>query len=605
MKNSIKIILSLSLVIIVVFTLQLSAKIYKGAEYRTKEAYVYGRFEVNFKPAYREGVVSSFFTYHDGSSGWNELDIEVIGRYDNVLQFNAITPGQKFHIKSNYVPFSPYEDFHTYAMEWTPDYVALFVDGEEVLRQTGEHVATLQYPSKIMMNIWNPEYTGWVGYWNDVFLPAHAYYDWVSYSSYTPGAGNTGTDNNFTNQWKDDFNSFDTNRWQKATHTFGGNMCDFIEDNAVFKDGKLILCLTDDTNTGYADNTAPDVLWARENYDKSVVVMFSEELDEVSSSNAANYIIPGVQITNAILNSDRKSVTLFTQNYNQDVPYNVIVQNIYDDAETPNKITTKAKTINQITPIEFPFKVNVGGNQFGDYLPDQLWSPEVEYGYWMGDVVHYPQNLIIQGTTDDQVFLDERKGLITYKVRVPNGRYKVNLLFADNANNSAGERIFDVIIENVVVKDNLDVYAEVGKNNAFNFETETDVNDGIIDIFFAEEKDSAFVNGIIVEQLTTGIKLNHNLLPGDFKLFQNYPNPFNGSTIIKYNISKRQDMRLKIFDILGNEIFFKSLGLVNPGENSFLWNGISNKGDSLSTGVYILTLIGENKTASQKLVYLK
>lgn len=39
----------------------LYGKVYKGAEYRTKAAYTYGRFEVRFKPANREGVVSSFF----------------------------------------------------------------------------------------------------------------------------------------------------------------------------------------------------------------------------------------------------------------------------------------------------------------------------------------------------------------------------------------------------------------------------------------------------------------------------------------------------------------------------------------------------------------
>ena len=67
-------------------------KIYKGAEYRTKEAFTYGRFEAHYKPANREGVVSSFFTYHEitDSTSWNEIDIEVIGRYQNNIQFNVI-----------------------------------------------------------------------------------------------------------------------------------------------------------------------------------------------------------------------------------------------------------------------------------------------------------------------------------------------------------------------------------------------------------------------------------------------------------------------------------------------------------------------------------
>ena len=60
------------------------AKYFKGAEYRTKLSYTYGRFEVRMKSSYREGMLSSFFTYYDGGGGvgnWNEIDIEIMGRY--------------------------------------------------------------------------------------------------------------------------------------------------------------------------------------------------------------------------------------------------------------------------------------------------------------------------------------------------------------------------------------------------------------------------------------------------------------------------------------------------------------------------------------------
>ena len=62
----------------------LSAKNFKGAEYRTKLAYTYGRFEVRMKSADREGMLSSFFTYFDGtpadpwsSSKWNEISLMI------------------------------------------------------------------------------------------------------------------------------------------------------------------------------------------------------------------------------------------------------------------------------------------------------------------------------------------------------------------------------------------------------------------------------------------------------------------------------------------------------------------------------------------------
>lgn len=139
------------------------------------------------------------------------------------------------HVHHQWVNFNPALDFHIYAIEWTPEYVAWFIEGDEVYRQTGERVSTLDKPQKIMMNIWNPAYKGWVGSWDNRILPLFAYYDWVSYSSYTPGSGNTGTVNNFSLQWKDDFDIWNQSRWQKATHTFEGNNCDFIPENVFLK----------------------------------------------------------------------------------------------------------------------------------------------------------------------------------------------------------------------------------------------------------------------------------------------------------------------------------------------------------------------------------
>lgn len=72
------------------------AKDYKGGEFRTIDAYTYGRFEVRYKASAGSGQTSTFFTYHDytsgGSNNWNEVDIEILGRYTDDIQFNIITP---------------------------------------------------------------------------------------------------------------------------------------------------------------------------------------------------------------------------------------------------------------------------------------------------------------------------------------------------------------------------------------------------------------------------------------------------------------------------------------------------------------------------------
>ncbi|RPI12839.1 MAG: T9SS C-terminal target domain-containing protein [Ignavibacteriae bacterium] len=53
-------------------------------------------------------------------------------------------------------------------------------------------------------------------------------------------------------------------------------------------------------------------------------------------------------------------------------------------------------------------------------------------------------------------------------------------------------------------------------------------------------------------------------IPLEYHLFQNYPNPFNPSTTIKYDIPNYAQITLKIYDILGKEIYssneFKKAG---------------------------------------------
>jgi hypothetical protein len=227
-----------------------NVKPYRGAELRTHESYLYGRFRVRMKPAFGSGIVSSFFTYHDPESftidKWNEVDLEFLGKDPALLQFNTITPKQTNHEHAYTLPYRAASEFHIYGFEWQPEYVAWSVDDIEVYRQEQSHVGDLVSPQKIMMNIWQPNLPSWVGEFNISELPAYAFYDWVEYDEYTPGKNG-----GFTSTWRDDFDIYDALRWGKGTHTWEGNNAMFVEENAVIKDSLLILCLTMPDKTGF------------------------------------------------------------------------------------------------------------------------------------------------------------------------------------------------------------------------------------------------------------------------------------------------------------------------------------------------------------------
>lgn len=573
------------------FPLFAFAKDFKGAELRTKASFTYGRFEVRLKSAAREGVLSSFFTYHDGGAGWNEIDIEILGRYERDVQFNAITPGQSHHVRHQPVAFNPHLDFHVYAIEWTPSYVAWFIDGVEVYRQTEAHVATLNKPQKIMMNIWNPVYANWAGAWNADVLPAFAYYDWVSYATYTPGSGTSGTGNNFTLQWRDDFNAWDQTRWAKATHTFDGNQCDFVPENAVFQNGMMILCLTQPANLGWNDRSAPVVKWARLAGNK-IFVSFSEEVEKTSAETPANYVLAGASVSDASLQEDLKSVMLTVANVDPSANYVLIAREVTDRAATPNKVALRGTSVINAKPLALPVQINAGGNAYRNFLPDQEWSEEVEYGFLDGGVTQWSGNQPIANTEDDELYRAERWGLVLYRVRVPQGKYRVTLLFAENYFNAANQRSFDVTIESKRVINALDLYREVGAHAAYvRSVNEIEVADGLLDIHFAALQDQPLLNGLIVETAPTAVRENA-APPEQFDLPQNFPNPFRDQTIIHFTVAVPERMQLQIFDLLGALVEQHDLGLKPAGRHEFVWPARTKREGPLSAGVYFYRLVG-------------
>ncbi|WP_437334565.1 family 16 glycosylhydrolase [Sorangium sp. So ce394] len=231
------------------------AKPYKGGELYTTQGYLHGRIEVRMRMARGSGILSTFFTYKDGSemSGafWEEIDIEVFGK-DNARswQSNIIT-GMGTRVTSEAVHnagFSLADGYHTYALEWTPTYVAWSIDGTEIKRSTGAQVTALTNPQSLRFNLWSSEAVEWVGAFDDSVLPQHQFVNWIKYYRYNNGA--------FELAWQDDFDSVDSGRWGKADWTFDGNRVDFVPQNVTVKDGTLVLSLTREGQTGF-NGTVP------------------------------------------------------------------------------------------------------------------------------------------------------------------------------------------------------------------------------------------------------------------------------------------------------------------------------------------------------------
>ncbi len=150
-------------------------------------------------------------------------------------------------------------------------------------------------------------------------------------------------------------------------------------------------------------------------------------------------------------------------------------------------------------------RLNAGGDEYVDSA-GQTWSADQAYsngswGYEGGTA--WSTTHAIQGTEDDPLYQTERYGMSSYKFDVPNGVYRVKLLFAENYWNAPNKRLFSVSIEGQTVIDNLDIFARVGKFHAFHQDigvtaTGILVHDGQLNIDFAASVDNAKVDGIEV-----------------------------------------------------------------------------------------------------------
>lgn len=75
-----------------------------------------------------------------------------------------------------------------------------------------------------------------------------------------------------------------------------------------------------------------------------------------------------------------------------------------------------------------------------------------------------------------------------------------------------------------------------------------------------------------------------NMTP-DFRLFQNFPNPFNLSTKITYSIPQTSDVKLSVYNVMGQEVATLVNKTMNPGDHSVTFNG-----QNFGSGLYFYQL---------------
>ncbi|MFO7891703.1 MAG: FG-GAP-like repeat-containing protein [bacterium] len=87
-----------------------------------------------------------------------------------------------------------------------------------------------------------------------------------------------------------------------------------------------------------------------------------------------------------------------------------------------------------------------------------------------------------------------------------------------------------------------------------------------------------------------------------WKLRQNYPNPFNPNTSIRYYLTEKCFVNIKVFDLLGRFIKELVAERQNAGFHSVEWNGTDFEGRNLPSGIYLLQMEVNDYTEMRKMI---
>lgn len=86
----------------------------------------------------------------------------------------------------------------------------------------------------------------------------------------------------------------------------------------------------------------------------------------------------------------------------------------------------------------------------------------------------------------------------------------------------------------------------------------------------------------------------------EFELFQNYPNPFNPATKIRYAVPKRENVRLEIYNVLGQRVAVLVDEVRSPGIYTVDFNA-----SQLASGLYVYRMQAGNFHSIKKMLLTK
>jgi hypothetical protein len=103
----------------------------------------------------------------------------------------------------------------------------------------------------------------------------------------------------------------------------------------------------------------------------------------------------------------------------------------------------------------------------------------------------------------------------------------------------------------------------------------------------------------------TGIREVPNVIPVMYELSQNYPNPFNPSTTIAVDVPRNGNVRVVVYNLIGEIVATLMDGTFAPGRYEVTWSGRDDAGLQVASGMYMYRMEAGTMNIAKKMMLLK
>ena len=110
---------------------------------------------------------------------------------------------------------------------------------------------------------------------------------------------------------------------------------------------------------------------------------------------------------------------------------------------------------------------------------------------------------------------------------------------------------------------------------------------------------------VVLSNLTTIDSETPMQIVNNYRLVQNYPNPFNPTTTIEYRLPKSANVKIVVFNILGNKVATLVNGKHVAGTHSVVWDSKDYSGNLAANGVYFYKITTPEFSETKKMLLMK